>query len=442
MITYQDFLKVNDTDKDRMDFCYRVISIHKSSDLYRNALIADDYDRQMNTTIRNFQKLLYTVTGKAVPDTFSANYKLTSNFFHRFVIQQNQFLLGNGISWNNDDTEQKLGGDFDVKLQIGGHNALVGGVSFGYWNFDHVEFFKVTEFAPIFDEENGALRMGVRFWQIDPSKPLRATFYEEDGYTEYIWHEGKGEVLQEKRTYQVIVRSSKMDGTEILDFKNYPTFPIVPLWANRQHQSELVGIREQIDAYDLIKSAFCNTIDEASYVYWTLQNAGGMDDVDLAQFVERMKTLHASVMDDGVKAEAQNIEAPHEGREALLNRLRKDLYEDFMALDTKEIASGAVTATQIMASYEPMNAKADGYEYCIHEFVMAILDLAGIDDEPTFTRSMMVNATEEIQTVLSASAYLSDEYVTRKILTILGDADKADEVLEKIDADELDRVGE
>ena len=50
------------------------------------------------------------------------------------------------------------------------------------------------------------------------------------------------------------------DGFEITNGTNYPSFPIVPLWANDSHQSSIVGIREQIDCYDLIKSGFANTV--------------------------------------------------------------------------------------------------------------------------------------------------------------------------------------
>lgn len=441
MKTYQDLLNIADRDQDRMDFVKTVINEHKSSALYKQAVLADEYDRKQNRTILQFQKLLYTVTGKAIPDNWSANYKLTSGFFNRFTTQQVQFLLGNGITWGQDGTKDKLGNNFEKELQVAAKAALCSGVSFGFYNLDHLEVFKAQEFAPLYDEENGALRAGVRFWQVDANKPLRATLYEEDGYTEYIWTHGKGEVLQGKRRYQIVIRSTEAEGTKIYDGENYPAFPIVPLWANPHKQSELIGLREQIDAYDLIKSGFCNTIDEASFIYWTINNAGGMDDVDLAQFVERIKTVHAATVEDtGATANANTLEAPHEGREALLDRLKRDMYDDYMALDIDAIKGGANTATQIRAAYEPMNNKADQFEYCIDEFLDGILYVAGIEDEPTFTRSYLINVQEEVSTVLQAAQYLDDEYVTRKILTLLGDADKADEVLKSMEESEQSMV--
>ena len=440
MVNYQDLLKVPDRTQDKIDFVHRAIQMHKNTDLYNIAVIADQYDRQKNPTIVNYQKLLYTVTGKAVVDNYSANYKMTSGFFNRFTTQENQYLLGNGITWQEESTKQALGNDFENEVQNAGKMALVGGVAFGFWNYDHLETFGVSEFAPLYDEENGALRAGIRFWQVASNKPLRATLYEEDGYTDYIWISGTGSVLNEKRSYIINLRVSEVDGTEIYDGDNYDTFPIVPLWANPQKQSELIGIRESIDAYDLIKSGFANDIDDASMIYWTIQNASGMDDIDLVKFVEHMKTVKAAVVEeDGAKAEAHTMDIPYNAREAILERLEKDLYKDYMALDTEKIAGGAVTATQIKAAYEPLNNKVDQYEYCVRKFLQGILNIAGIEDTPTFTRSKIVNVSEEIQAVLSVAGFVDEEYLTKKILTLLGDGDMADEVINRMDANAVDR---
>jgi hypothetical protein len=69
------------------------------------------------------------------------------------------------------------------------------------------------------------------------------------------------------------------------------------------------------------------------------------------------------------------------------------------------------------------------------------LELAGIDDEPTFTRSRIVNVSEEIQNILSSATYLERGYVTEKILTLLGDADKAEDMIKQMDADEIRPLG-
>ena len=65
-----------------------------------------------------------------------------------------------------------------------------------------------------------------------------------------------------------------------------------------------------------------------------------------------------------------------------------------------------------------------------------------MDDEPTYTRSRVVNVQEEIQIIIQAAPYLSEDYVTRKILTLLGDADQADDIINKMAADEIDKLSE
>ena len=447
MRTYNDLVEIT-SEEEKQQFILRAINEHKTTDMYKIALDAEDYMRTQNTTIMNYRKILYTLSGQAVPDNYSANYKCASSFFKRFVTQENQYLLGNGVTFNDESTKDKLGGeDFDSVLQEVGRNALVQGLAFGFANVDHVDIFKLTEFVPLWDENDGALKAGIRFWQVDTNKPLRATLYELDGYTEYIKDEKNGDrdmhIMQDKRPYKLTVGISEVDGIQILDGENYPTFPIVPLWGNPEHQSELNTIRTQIDAYDLIKSGFANDLDDVSAIYWTLSNTGGMDDVDLAQFVERMKIVKAAVVGDGVgggaSAEAHTIEVPYQSREAYLTRLEKDMYKDFMALDTEQIAAGQVTATQIEAAYEPLNEKADMYEYCISKFIKGILTVFGIDDKPTFVRSKMSNKSEDLNAIISCAQYLSAEYVTRKILTLLGDIDAIDEVLGQIDKEDLDR---
>lgn len=434
--TYQDLLEVGQREEDRMEFVQMLIRTRGDDPQYNIAKIADQYDRHKNVTITQYQKILYTVTGKAIPDNYSANYKLASRFFNRFVVQENQYLLGNGVTWENSATVEKLGDDFDNKVQKLGKDALVCGTSFGFWNFDHLEAFNYLEFIPLYDEENGSLSAGVRYWQINPQKPLRATLYEQDGYTEYIWRNGQGEVLNDKRKYITRYVRTEADGTIIYDGENYPGFPIVPMFGNPHHQSELVGLQEQIDCYDLIKSGFANTVDEASLIYWTIRNAGGMDDVDMAEFVNRIRRLHVATAMDDAEAEPHQIEASYNSREALLDRLRSDLYEDAMALDTKNIAGGAVTATEIKAAYEPLRQKASQFEYCVLDFLHGIMEIAGIDDHPTFTPDMLVNQAEEISNLVSASEFLPGDYVTRRILTLFGDTDKVDEVLNEMSREE------
>ena len=448
MRTYEDLLDLPEgNESEKIAFVLSSIFEYKSSDQYREAVIAYDYFRRRNVTIMEYQKLLYTISGEAVPDNFSANYKFCNAFFKVFVEQENSYLLGNGITFNEDSTKDKLGGDrFDNKMMELGEYALWGGVAYGFFNMDHLDTFKATEFVPLIGEEDGALHAGIRWWQIDHTKPLRATLYEEDGYTDFIWRindrgqtDEEGEILHAKRPYKQIVATSPADGEEILDGENYPGFPIVPLWANLAHQSELTGLREKIDGYDLIQSNLCSTIDEASLVYWTIQNAGGMDDIDLAKFLERMKVVHAAaVEDDGARAEAHTIQVPYQASQTALMDLRDSLYRDAMALDTDKISAGNVTATAINAAYENLDLKCDRFEMCISDFIDHLLKLVGVEDSPTFKRTKVTNMAEETAMVLSAAQFMDSETILKHLPFL--SPDEIDEIMEKKQAEEMERI--
>ena len=437
MKTYQDLQQI--TDKEA--FILQAIREHRASIMYNIAVDAEEYDRQRNVTIMSYRKLLYTVSGKAVPDNYSANHKMASNFFNRFINQETNYLLGNGITLENEANKTKLGKDFDIKIQKAGRNSLVQGVCFLFWNLDHIEIFKLTEFVPLYDEETGALMAGIRFWQVDIDKPLRATLYELDGYTDYIQRKNSDLKMQRaKRTYRQIVRQSVADGIEVEPGENYPTLPIVPMWGNTHHQSELIGLRENIDAYDLIKSGFANDLDDVSQIYWILKNAGGMDDVDIAKFLDRVRATRTAALpdgDEGAVAEPHSIGGPYSAGEAALERLKNDMYDDFQAFNVSTLIGGQKTATEIDAAYTPLDLKADGFEYCVLECLYGIFRLAGIDDNPTFKRNKIQNQTEQTQMILMASTYLDDETILSKLPWLT--TEEVQEILKRRDAENLDR---
>ena len=441
MKSYQDLIAASENEAAKMAFVFAAITEHKGTTPYIIALDAEQYYRGLNPRITKYEKIIYDMRGDAHVDKWTPNHKIASNFFNFAITQENQYLLGNGATFTKDDTKAKLGDDFDIRLQDLGKKALVGGVAFGFFNLDHIDTFSLLEFVPLYDEENGALRAGIRFWQLDSNKPMRATLYEEDGYTDYIRANDKSAMLHEKRPYKLKVRTSEADGEEIYDGENYPSFPIVPLWGNDKKQSELVGRQGTLDAFDLLNSNLVNNLDEANYIYWVLTNCGGMDEMDDAKFIEQLKTTHVAHADgdSGATAEAHTIEAPYQASESAIQTIQRRLYEDFMCLDVNSLSAANKTATEIKAAYQPLDSKCDMYEYCVIEFVQKILELAGIDDKVTFTRSKVVNKSDEINTLLAAQAYLDDETIVEQVCQILGIADKTDEIIRKRRTEEQSR---
>lgn len=443
MKTYNDLVAVGDDEKARISFILGVINDWKGSKLYKTAVDAALYYDGENPTINRYEKILYDIQGRAHRDMWTANHKIASRFFGFAVDQEVSYLLGNGISWGDDTTSDKLCSDFDQEVMDAARAAKIGGVAFGFWDLDHLRVFEVTEFVPLYDEENGALMAGIRFWQVADDKPLRATLYEPDGFTEYFQPKNKDvEVMQPKRSYKQVVRTAEVGGTEIFDGGNYPGFPVVPLKNNKRCLSEIVGKRNTIDALDLATSNMVNNVDEGNIIYWAIKGYGGSDDVDAAKFIERVKTLHVAQVPDGDEStgvEPHSIEAPFEGTNATIDMLKKKLYEDFQCFDASAVSAGNQTATAIKASYAPLDLQTDKFEAEVTRFLLEILRLAGIDDKPSYTRNQIINKTEETQALLLGAQYYDDEYITQKLLTINGDIDQYEELMKRKAAEEIDR---
>lgn len=430
MLTYQDFLD----SSDKQSFIVTAIRQHTSSDMYRTALSANNYDRQKNETIFNYVRTILTASGAEVEDFTAANNRIASNFFHRLNTQRCTYSLGNGVSFSQhkeervgkdgekttvDLTKEMLGPDFDTDLKDGAYKALIHGVSFGFWNLNKLYIFPLTEFVPLWDEENGELRAGIRFWQLDNDKPMTVILYEEDGYTKYRGKHKGGvydwTVVQEKTAYKQVYQVSEAGGEEVVGAENYSRLPIIPLWGSNLHQSTLVGMQRAIDSYDLIRSGFANDLTDCAQIYWIVSNCSAMTEPELAKFRDRLKIQHIAVADreeSDVTPYAQEI--PYQARKEYLDHIRSGIYEDFGGLDVHAVAAGA-TNDHIDAAYQPLDENADDFEYQIIKFVQQILSLVGVEDMPQFKRNRISNQMEQAQMVMLASQYLDDETILQKL---------------------------
>lgn len=454
MFTFQDFEK----SQNKVGFITSAIAEHVMSPAYQIARDADLYDHQRNKTINEYVRMLLTLSGAPVQDYTVSNNRIPCNFFHRLNTQRCTYSLGNGVSFTNteerpngdgttttiDITKERLGPKFDTDLKDAAYKALIHGVSFCFWGYDRMYVFPITQFVPLWDEREGTLRAGIRFWRLAPDKPLTVVLYEEDGYTKYqadgaSKDSGLHEV-EPKRKYITYYQVTEADQSEeVVGDDNYPALPIVPLWGSSLHQSTLVGMQQAIDSYDLIRSGFANDLTDCAQIYWIVKNCGGMTDADLNQFRDRLKMLHIATVDDsdggGVEPYVQEI--PYQARKTYLDDIRAGIYEDFGGLDVHTVAAGA-TNDHIDAAYQPLDEEADDFEYQIIECVQQILALIGIEDTPVFKRNRVSNHREQTEMVLSAAQYLDEATVLSKLPFI--SPDEVSGILARKDMEDKDRM--
>lgn len=457
ILTYQDFLEAKEEGR-LLEFISKAIGQHMESDDYKTAIDADLYDQQQNVTINRVTRTIYTAAGIEINDPVSSNNRIASNFFHRLNTQRVTYLLGNGISFSDhvedkkqpdgttiavDGTKEKFGPDFDREVYDAAYKGEIHGKSYVLVNKEHdgyvLHLFPITEFVPLLDEDDGALRAGIRFWSLEwGRKPVTAVLYEEDGYTKYRTS-GKRktnlrfEEIEPKRGYKAIIRTTAAHGDELVDYENYTRLPIVPFYGKNK-VSALVGMRPSIDSYDIIQSGFANDLQDCAQIYWLIGGALGTTDAEKIKFREQLLFQHIGVVDmDNASITPYTQDIPYEARQTYLRHIRANIYETFGALDLSSVTSDRRTATEIEAAYQPVDEEADAFEVRVTKFIRQVLEVIGVVDEPQYKRNKISNQREQTEMIMLAADYLDTRTVLEKLPWI--SVDEIDPIMAEKDAE-------
>ncbi len=453
-LTWQDLQDCGENENERTAFVLRAISLHESSEAFKKGREAGMFYRQIDLEQEAYTKKVYDLQGFAHEDNVSPNNKLTTNFFYVFTDQLVQYELGNGVSFDNQEIKEKLGNEFDYALQDMLTYAACDGISFAlYTEGRGIEPFcfacrvegKEPFFVPLYDEDNGKLKAGIRYWRLAASKPLRATLYEPDGVTEYKEYRDDGEnvglqVMTEKKPYTSQKISNEIEGDYESIGVNYPELPIIQMdYINGQ--SSIVGNKNKLHSFNMILSEYANNVDW-NLLYWVLNNCDGMSTQDDINFVASIIKSHVFHLQDGVTAEPHQLQVQYESREALLDRLRKQLFFDFQAVDIERIAGGNVTTVEIRSAYNSLERKCDKVEKYVARTIQQLLVLMGYDkDEPFhFQRAREINEQEAVQTAIMKAPYFGDEMTTKELAEISGKTDEFEEIQKQKAADAMARM--
>lgn len=475
--TFQDWQESTESPK---EYAHQIVKAYRNSEEFRRMRTAQLYFNAQNEAIA--QKYILKATtwehkqenGTVVVGTSNKpieGNRIYSDFFKRFVIQQNMHLLANGVSLGEESQKEKLGLSFDKTLAQMGEKALIHGVCYGYWNVDHIEplpayLDDLSGFVALVDEQNSSIGVGIQFWQLNSDRPLYMRVFEHDGVTVYKAQKSEVTELYPKRAYKQLIKTDAA-GEVLVGGENYSALPILPLYANPEKASELTeAIKRKIDAYDVIISDFCDNLEQTNEVYWAINNYGGTE-AEVLRMLAKIKELKAVVsvsdgMGGGSTAAPHSFQVPHEARSVALALLEKQLYQDYQALSMTELTGGSLTNVAIQTAMLNLNLKADRYEWQVFSFVQGVLKLQGIETEQiSFKRQDVVNRSEIVHdiyamrhdidqnTALRLNPYIMQEEINEIIENVLAEGMRAAEMeasiateLEKKQREEAFAVGE
>ena len=461
MITYQDYERAENKTK----WLQNALISYRNSKEYKKAVDEQEYMAGRNVEILKVKRVLYNMAGLPENDFTKHNAQIRNRMIHRLVTDRCSYSLGNGISFASkkkkvvngetktvDQVKDMLGPKFDRMLNKTAYWAQGNGESYLYVHMGHKKqeweytLFKKTEFLPLYDENTGALRGGVRFWSLDWGKrPITAVLYTEEGYTKYKTPEKKYgisalELSEDLKPYLETVEESEAFGEEVIGTGTVTTLPIFPMYSGENRASALDNLKPIIDAYDMVLSGFCNDVEDIPQVYWLISGAMGMTEDDKRQLLDRLILQHMAVVDgENSKMEGFTQEVPYEARERCLKQLKNQMYENWGGFDVHTVEAGS-TNDHIDAGYWPMDEEADAFEYEVIDFVQQILGMMGVEDTPQFKRNRVSNQNEQTQMVVSAANWLDDQTILEKLPFIT--VDEVDVIMARKDAESYSRFDE
>ena len=324
--TYTDWEKAR-SDAEKINLIQQIVAAYKESLDFKNALTAKKYYEAENEEVS--KKVILSAKSTTSKDEDGNEKRIVgvkeivgnrvySDFFARFVKQEAGFLLGNGVTLDKPETKKKLGAGFDTTMYKIGRNALVQALCYGYWNRNHIEMIEAAKDAlsgavGLVDEMSGDLMVLIQFWQIDNDHKQFVRSFEVSGVTLYR-QDDQGQLMihTPKRSYITQTETDGL-GKRVTGGRNYDRLPVVPMYGNDEHKSELKNsLKSKIDLYDRIFSDFGDNLDKANDVYWVLNNFGGSmaDVLEMLQQIQKLKAV-ANISDGsggGSTAEPHSFE--------------------------------------------------------------------------------------------------------------------------------------
>lgn len=404
----------------------KVDAFHQSEE-YQFMQYGVDYYRNRNTAIMERKKEYYVEGLGVTANPYAANHKLPSGFFRKIVDQKVQYLLGNGITFAEDNKEsldEYFKHGLDEFVIDAGTEASKKAVAYAYAYKDNGKL-KLTllpseQVTPILDD-NDDLRAFIRRFEKDDKDVL---IYVDDAEVTR-WEKKKSEAADKYKKigeYGHFSIINTFNGEQIgaPESHSFSRVPLIPLHNNKERVSDLYGVKPHIDIYDLINSDFANNIDDMQDAYFELKGFSG-DTKQIKTFMEQLKQMKAvpTPLEGGV--EAKQLEIPVEARSTYLQILEHNIYKDSMSVDVSKISGGSITNVVINAMFTDLDLKTDQFESEISKFLYDLIDFINENDSKkfdkqfTFDRSMIMNRTEESDILLKFASYLSQETIREQL---------------------------
>lgn len=382
---------------------------------------------------------------------FAANEKVASSFFRDITDQKVQYIAGEGadvtaVDDANADIVRSVFQPLRRQIRRQGQACLTDALVYRYGyaymqviggriTLTHIPYSEVNNKR----DEHGELCAVVRHWKRDGVE--HAEYHTADKVYSFVKveNEQKAEWVQVSERWQIQTVTVYGDGSVVESGgKGWSRLPWFELRANNDGTSSLTNaVKSMIRCYDIVQSDFANNLIDVQDVFVKLKQGYGSG-MEYGETLEMLRLFKAAEDVEDV----QTVDVPYMAREALLTRLKTEIYQALRGVDLERIAAGGTnTATAIRALYSDIDLWADQAEWHLEDWVISILETAadymGVqlpDVDVTFTRRVIFDEAAQMDAIARQKGVISDKtlFENHPLVT------DAQAELERVNAQELD----
>lgn len=397
------------------------------------------YNSQNDISNKDFRK--YVANGTEKINYNRSNQRISHNFFKLLVNQAVNYITGNAISYKHIDKQFQeyldkflmfVFDDMCVEWLKEARKKGRGYLHF-YYDLDGKLNFAVIpaeQIIPIYkDSFKKELDEVVRYYSVpgvEGGKEVVKKRVEVWTSTDVSYYSETADgdfVLSDQMSHWSYTIDTIPDYVEPMAWGRVP---FIELRNNIEGTSDLLDIKQHIDAYDLIQSEFINQIADVREI---LIKVLGYSGTDVEEIMKIFRSTGIVKIDDATgNIDVLKTEIPVEAREKALDRLKQNIFVIGQGVDSTNERFGTTSSgIALKMLYAPLDLKCSAtirkMMKSLYEFMWFITEdynrkfgksINYLDINFTFSKNMMINEAEIIESLVKSKGLISDETITEK----------------------------
>ncbi|MFL2134929.1 phage portal protein [Ruoffia sp. FAM 24228] len=349
-----------------------------------------------------------------------SNIKIPYPFYTEIIDQKVNYLLGQQIEFktNNEQLESLLKNYIDPNFHQLLNDLVEGaslkgreGVHYYYDSKGMIRFEIADSYNLIFlNDEYGELSQVIRHYTVKADKNgkqktiQKAEVFTAEGVYYFVKNNNSYAIDKTKtmnpQPYRMLKKGDTLYKPNVAQ-----NLPILLMENNKQQTTDLNGIKDLIDNYDLNASSLSNNLQEFDYPIYAVRGFEGDSLDNLVNNLQTRKTIGVS-QDGGL--DVHQLDVKYEARKAKLDIDKEAIYRFSMSFDSSGNSNGdrALTNIGIKSRYSLLDIKANKTETRLRKVLNQMLELILENIKELTNQSFDVS---EIEVVFNRSALTNEK---------------------------------